>query len=846
MIKINNEEKSVTMKNYLKIDIENSNNEQGAQVVIYPSICENYQRKFLNENEIISIPKKFKEYLQSKIGTIATPTNSEIVRQEIQNDTYKLPLIEEGEGRHQFLFRYACILRKQMSVAEVESAIVSLNKIVNNPPLEYKEIRNILSSTNSYDLFDEKDLANKVIEYLKEVKEADHRDIERIIYGDNRLKKEEKSKIDKVMAYLRKENLIIKKRKSYIIKEDMEWKDTLLDIGIPIDFKMPYFHDVAHFNKGDLIILGSKNKYGKCISNGLLLTNQGFVDIAKLGKFHKDGVSNINKHWRIFSGKLTGKKVYRHPNYFYKEKVNHTIKIKTNCGYELEGTPEHPIKIVDINKKSYFKKLEEINTEDKAILVLANCFPKESIRKDRVFFKYPPLKMGMKYKRILIPKELTPELARLFGYIIGDGSLQNNAITIYQDKKYIHILEDIRKVVNSLGLTVTEKIIDNQIKFQINSSVLAKLVRLKLWGIKNRKKNILSSNRKIPQCILSANQEIQTNFIGALLSCESSLSENGILEITMASKDIIDTLQLMSLNFGIICRKTLKIVKTYSNNKYWRLIYPKNMTFKLLQLTKPTKYIGINITEGINKNKLKFLGNNKFNNCGYFLDKIVSIEHIYEEKYVYDFNMENKKYRTNHQFWCNGFINHNTHLSVNFLKRLVDQGIKPYYIYNESGGRFGKIALHMGMKEGDFFRVNCADPEKVLLRPNAVTIYDWVRPPQDEYAKTASIFNYFVEQLEKTKGNMICFVQLKEGEGFFAPNLIGQFPALLAKYLYSSEDGIHTYFDICDLRDPIKKGKHFKIPCTYNWDSKEVFRTDEIKEGSILKDEQIIADEKEE
>ena len=76
MIKINNEEKLVTMKSYLKIDIENSNNEQGAQVVIYPSICEDYQRKFINENEIISIPKKFKEYLQSKIGKIATPTNS--------------------------------------------------------------------------------------------------------------------------------------------------------------------------------------------------------------------------------------------------------------------------------------------------------------------------------------------------------------------------------------------------------------------------------------------------------------------------------------------------------------------------------------------------------------------------------------------------------------------------------------------------------------------------------------------------------------------------------------------------------------------------------------------------
>jgi hypothetical protein len=449
MIKVDNEDKLVTLKQYLKIDIENSNNEQGAQVVIYPSITDNYQRKFINENEIIPIPEKFKSYLIKKIGKI-TPNKSTIINQETQNDTYKLPLLEQGEGRHDFLFRYACILRKQMSVAEVESAIISLNKIACNPPLEYKEIKNIINSTSQYAFADDKEMAKEVLEHLKKVKEADHRDIERIIYGDNRLKKEEKSKIDNVMAYLHKENLITKKRKFYTIKEDMDWKDTLLDIGVPVTFKMPYFYDVANFNMGDLLILGSKNKFGK------------------------------------------------------------------------------------------------------------------------------------------------------------------------------------------------------------------------------------------------------------------------------------------------------------------------------------------------------------------------------------------------------------THLSVNFLKRLVEQGIKPYYIYNESGGRFSKIALHMGLKEGDFFRVSCADPEKVLLRPNAVTIYDWVRPPQDEYAKTASIFNYFVEQLEKTRGNMICFVQLKEGEGFFAPNLIGQFPALLGKYLYSSEDGTNTFFDICDVRDPIKKGKHFKVPCVYNWDTKEVLRTDEIKKGSIPKDEQIIKDEQEE
>lgn len=447
---INGEETEVILKHYLKIDIENSDKGQGAYIVIAPSSVDGAKRKFINDNPIIEIPKEFKDYLLKKIGNTNKETLSEAIKKEIETESYKLPLLEEGEGRHDLLFHYGCILRKNLNPQEVEYSISSLNKIICNPPVPYKEIRNIMDSTTKYDIFDERELANQIMQYLKEVKEAYHRDIERIIAGDNRLSKEEKARIDKAIAYLLKEGLIIKKGRLYTIREDMDWKDTLLDIGIPIDFKMPYFYDVAHFNKGDLLIIGSKNKWGK------------------------------------------------------------------------------------------------------------------------------------------------------------------------------------------------------------------------------------------------------------------------------------------------------------------------------------------------------------------------------------------------------------THLAINIIKQLVEQGKKPHYIYNESGGRFGRIALQLGLKEGDFFRVKCGNPEKVILKSNTITIYDWVRPPKDEFAKTAEVFDYFTDQLENTQGNLICFVQLKEGGGFFAPNLIGQFPALIGKYLYADESGINTYFEINDVRDPMKKGKNFKIPCIYDWENKLVKRVDELNDKEKNLEIQELEDGKEE
>lgn len=169
-----------------------------------------------------------------------------------------------------------------------------------------------------------------------------------------------------------------------------------------------------------------------------------------------------------------------------------------------------------------------------------------------------------------------------------------------------------------------------------------------------------------------------------------------------------------------------------------------------------------------------------------------------------------------------------TYLAMNFIKRIVSQGIKPDYIYNESGNRFAKTARILGLKDGDFNHVFCSDPDKIILRPNAITIYDWVKP--NDFAKTDDLFSGMVEKLNKTQGFMICFVQLKEDDTFFAKNQIGQFPAILARYLYEDEsDGTYTKIKLDYVRDAKIKGKKFEIPCIYNWDTREVKLIEEIE-----------------
>jgi len=90
---------------------------------------------------------------------------------------------------------------------------------------------------------------------------------------------------------------------------------------------------------------------------------------------------------------------------------------------------------------------------------------------------------------------------------------------------------------------------------------------------------------------------------------------------------------------------------------------------------------------------------------------------------------------------------------------------------------------------------------------------------------------HFVEQLVKTNGFLIIFMQLKENDTWFAPNMATQFPAFAARYVYDEDDtGVYGKWLVDAVRDPIAKAKGGSIPCKYIWEDKILQRMDEIKE----------------
>lgn len=174
-----------------------------------------------------------------------------------------------------------------------------------------------------------------------------------------------------------------------------------------------------------------------------------------------------------------------------------------------------------------------------------------------------------------------------------------------------------------------------------------------------------------------------------------------------------------------------------------------------------------------------------------------------------------------------------TTIAMNFIKRLIEQGVKPYYIYSESGGRWAETALQLGLKDDDFLVPDTITEhiDEIVFEKHSVNVWDWIDP--QDFAKTNMYFSQIVKKIEKTNSFLIGFVQLKDDKdaSWFAQNMIRQRPALAVKYLYDREhDGTNTQFVLTEVRAPKAKGKQFTIPCVYDFLTKEVKRLDEIKE----------------
>ncbi len=229
----------------------------GAYIVIAPSAVEGEIRKW-NDKKITAMPEELKKFFMEYYAK--TPKEDEAgIDSDIQSciDNEKLDIVDLSGQRNATFIKTAGIFRKWMPRDTVQKVLSFLSNNWIDKPIPNHELKAIMGQVNKYNTYDKKELSKVVLERLDIIKEASAFQIAKSINL-------EQKDIEDVLHHLEKEQLIIAIGKNrYKRLQKITWDTDFNTMSEPVDFEVPYFHDYAYFDKGNMVIIGGRPGKGK-------------------------------------------------------------------------------------------------------------------------------------------------------------------------------------------------------------------------------------------------------------------------------------------------------------------------------------------------------------------------------------------------------------------------------------------------------------------------------------------------------------------------------------------------------------------------------------------------------
>ncbi|MGG3987481.1 3'-5' exonuclease [Bacillus smithii] len=303
------------------------------------------------------------------------------------------------------------------------------------------------------------------------------------------------------------------------------------------------------FYKGACAVVANPGS-GKCVKGDtLVLTDKGIIPIEKIPLNYE--VNQDKCEASVYSLDILKTQFNKNKtSHWYNMGKSKTIRITTNQGFEIEGTPEHPIVVLDKKGDFVFKKLKDIHKKDIVIMNRnSNMWGNDRI--------------------------VSEDLAYVIGLLIGDGYIASKTGEIkfsnvdpYLQNKYIELFK--RSFSNlKLNFIVKERISGNRKKADvILHNVKVKNELYKKYGLKMS----TAEFKEIPHTIMMSPKNVVIRCLQGLFDTDGSFNESkGNIEYCSKSKKLIKQIQTLLLNLGIVSRVKARVLKQYPDNVYYYL-----------------------------------------------------------------------------------------------------------------------------------------------------------------------------------------------------------------------------------------------------------------------------------
>jgi intein/homing endonuclease len=303
-------------------------------------------------------------------------------------------------------------------------------------------------------------------------------------------------------------------------------------------------------------LFAGRTGIGKCTEKGTLIFSEdgikpidSFCAGNKISELSMDvyGINGVNR-----------------TSHIYKEGIKPGRRIVTDSGYELGGSLIHPV--VSLNGSGYpeFKRFFDLTTDDYvAIQYNQNYFSATNKKINFDFIKKVHDNSSIIHK---LPEEINEDLAYYIGLLTGDGGLTTDGVIGFtnKDKQLVRKFFELSK--NLFG--ATPKYDSSKYGYTIHSIQIYNFLK-DGCGITMCK----STHKEIPSIILESTKECIKSFIVGLMDTDGYFEKHGgVVGITLSTKKLINQLQTVLLNFGIVSSIRHRLVRYNGDfNNAWEL-----------------------------------------------------------------------------------------------------------------------------------------------------------------------------------------------------------------------------------------------------------------------------------
>ncbi|MEK6922842.1 MAG: adenosylcobalamin-dependent ribonucleoside-diphosphate reductase [Nanoarchaeota archaeon] len=212
-----------------------------------------------------------------------------------------------------------------------------------------------------------------------------------------------------------------------------------------------YLLDAAREDWDQVVELGEKYGFrnaqatvlaptGCLVGNSLVPTENGLVRLKNLGNPRGD-------QWQDTSFEVMTDEGPRKATKFYINGMAKTRTIKTSSGYEIQGTEQHKIKVLNPeNKEFVWKKVSDVKEGDIVPLAMNTLFGKTQ---EVLLPPIPELHWNCDFE-LKTPKNMSESLAEIIGYFMGDGSLHSKGLRFCVSNEDIDVVEHLGKIIKNL------------------------------------------------------------------------------------------------------------------------------------------------------------------------------------------------------------------------------------------------------------------------------------------------------------------------------------------------------------------------------------------------------------